>query len=85
MAMMIKLIQKVSIRAGYYKNFRYVVVAPRWCDHNIQITNEKNDYESLVVLRLSRDEDAELNSLNNQRNILVEYANANNRNCRESF
>jgi len=27
---------------------------------------------------LSRDEDAELNSLNNQRNILVEYANANN-------
>lgn len=31
-----------------------------------------------LYYRLSRDEDAELNSLNNQRNILVEYANANN-------
>lgn len=31
-----------------------------------------------LYYRLSRDEDAELNSLNNQRNILVEYANTNN-------
>lgn len=31
-----------------------------------------------LYYRPSRDEDAELNSLNNQRNILVEYANANN-------
>lgn len=31
-----------------------------------------------LYYRLSRDEDTELNSLNNQRNILVEYANANN-------
>lgn len=31
-----------------------------------------------LYYRLSRDEDAELNSLNNQRNILVEYAKANN-------
>lgn len=31
-----------------------------------------------LYYRLSRDEGAELNSLNNQRNILVEYANANN-------
>lgn len=31
-----------------------------------------------LYYRLSRDEDAELNSLTNQRNILVEYANANN-------
>ncbi len=30
-----------------------------------------------LYYRLSRDEDAELNSLNNQRNILVEYAEAN--------
>lgn len=30
-----------------------------------------------LYYRLSRDEDAELNSLNNQRNILVEYAKAN--------
>lgn len=31
-----------------------------------------------LYYRLSRDEDAELNSLTNQRNILVEYAKANN-------
>ena len=31
-----------------------------------------------LYYRLSRDEDAEMNSLTNQRNILVEYANANN-------
>lgn len=31
-----------------------------------------------LYYRLSRDEDVELNSLNNQRNILVEYANTNN-------
>jgi DNA invertase Pin-like site-specific DNA recombinase len=31
-----------------------------------------------LYYRLSRDEDAELNSLTNQKNILVEYANANN-------
>ena len=30
-----------------------------------------------LYYRLSRDEDAELNSLTNQRNILVEFANTN--------
>lgn len=55
------------------------MVAPRWCDHNIQITNERRMIMKVwLYYRLSRDEDAELNSLNNQRNILVEYANANN-------
>jgi len=55
------------------------VVAPRWCDHNIQITNERRMIMKVwLYYRLSRDEDTELNSLNNQRNILVEYANANN-------
>lgn len=29
-----------------------------------------------LYYRLSRDEDAELKSLNNQRSILIEYANA---------
>lgn len=54
------------------------MVAPRWCDHNIQITNERRMIMKVwLYYRLSRDEDAELNSLNNQRNILVEYANAN--------
>ena len=52
------------------------MVAPRWCDHNIQITNERRMIMKVwLYYRLSRDEDAELNSLNNQRNILVEYAN----------
>lgn len=51
----------------------------RWCDRNIQITNERRMIMKVwLYYRLSRDEDAELNSLNNQRNILVEYANANN-------
>lgn len=55
------------------------MVAPRWCEHNIQITNERRKIMKVwLYYRLSRDEDAELNSLNNQRNILVEYANANN-------
>lgn len=55
------------------------MVAPRWCDHNIQITNERRMIMKVwLYYRLSRDEDTELNSLNNQRNILVEYANANN-------
>lgn len=55
------------------------MVAPRWCDHNIQITNERRMIMKVwLYYRLSRDEDAELNSLNSQRNILVEYANANN-------
>lgn len=55
------------------------MVAPRWCDHNIQITNERRMIMKVwLYYRLSRDEDAELNSLNNQRNILVEYANTNN-------
>lgn len=55
------------------------MVVPRWCDHNIQITNERRMIMKVwLYYRLSRDEDAELNSLNNQRNILVEYANANN-------
>ena len=39
-----------------------------------------------LYYRLSRDEDTELNSLNNQRNILVEYAEANHHNIvGESF
>lgn len=55
------------------------MVAPRWCDHNIQIANERRMIMKVwLYYRLSRDEDAELNSLNNQRNILVEYANTNN-------
>mgnify|MGYP001477273368 CR=1 FL=1 len=37
-----------------------------------------------LYYRLSRDEDAELNSLTNQRNILVEYAKACRVQCRKS-
>lgn len=49
-----------------------------WPQHSDDKTDRRIKMKVWLYYRLSRDEDAELNSLTNQRNILVEYAKANN-------
>lgn len=51
------------------------MVALIWCNHNIK---GGKILKVWLYYRLSRDEDSEQNSLNNQRQILIEYAKANN-------